>query len=77
MRKYSDLIYKIIVIVLLIIILTINIQHDDTSSTSINDDSKEKGRYKEVKIKKRTSDGSEYEDVRILDTETGRYTDPN
>ncbi len=71
-RINFDVVYKIIVLLLLSIILIIcsNKPEYEPEPTAV-------GKYKEIKIKKSDYRGVEFEEVLILDTETGMTRHPN
>jgi len=88
MKKINfDLIFKIIVLIQLTIILIMLISSSHTNIPQTIIEPNEIGRYKEIKVKHRTGskgggffssgEGEEQEDVRILDTQTGKFVDPN
>ncbi len=76
MKKVNfEIIFKIIVLIQLTIILLLLLFPSNNNTE--NYESKEIGRYKEIKIKCEPQFGGALEKVRILDTQTGFLIDPS
>jgi hypothetical protein len=80
MKKINfDLIFKIIVLIQLTIILIMLISSSHTNIPQTIIEPNEIGRYKEIKVKTYSGFGNrgEREDIKILDTKTGEFVNPN
>ncbi len=77
MKKINfEIVFKIVVLVLLTLILYINVDNQESQDTPTYREPNEIGRYKEIKINVPTPGWGEREEVLILDTKTGKTTNP-